>query len=489
VLDCPERLKWVIQSRRQFLAAGASLGAASFLGGLHGPKSARGQSPVPPNRFTSQGGLLDAVLEARQDLGQLAGRPANIFSFNGQVPGPVLELHAGDTVRLRHSNRLEEPTNLHYHGLHVAPGGFADNVFLEIPPGETVQYEFPVPAKHPGGTFFYHSHVHGYTARQLAAGMAGFLIVRGDLDEIPEVAAATEHLLMLKDYGIRPDRSVGPGPLLTVSGQVNPTLTLPQDGMLRLRILNASVDLYFRIRLEDHPLYLIATDGGGIPEPLEVAELLVAPAQRFEVLVRGERPPGSYRLLYSPYASVIGDMSDMPGMGGQPSQTPVALATVVYSGRESRPLPLPARLVPVAPLPQAGVLRTFEFRTQELPGGFVFQINGRAFDHHRVDTSVLLDAVEDWEVVNVDRMDHPFHLHTNSFQILGPDGQPERAWRDMMNVPGVTRRRFRVRFEDFEGRMPYHCHRVFHGDLGMMGVLEIIRILPPRSRTAASRQQ
>jgi len=122
------------------------------------------------------------------------------------------------------------------------------------------------------------------------------------------------------------------------------------------------------------------------------------------------------------------------------------------------------------------VLRTFEFRTKELPGGFVFQINGRDFDHHRVDTTVLLNTVEDWEVVNADRMDHPMHLHTNFFQVLGADGEPERAWRDIMNVPGGMRRRFRVCFKDFEGRMPYHCHRVFHGDLGMMGVLEIDRV-------------
>lgn len=472
------------QNRRQFLRVGASLVGASVLGGLRWSKRAWGQDSGP-DRFVSQGGLLDAVIEARQGPGVLAGRQANIFSFNGLVPGPVLDLHAGDTIRVGYTNRLSEITNLHYHGLHVEPGGSGDNVFLEIPPGETFQYDFTVPAQHQAGTFFYHPHVHGFTGKQMGGGMAGFLIVRGDLDEIPEVAAATEYLLMLKDYGIRSNGTVGSGPLLTVSGKVNPTLSLPQDGMLRLRILNASVDLYYRVRLENHPLFLIATDGGGIPEPLEMSELLVAPAQRFEVLVRGDRPPGSYRLLYSPYESVIGDMVGMPGMGDQPSQTDVVLATVVYGGRAPRPLQLPARLIPVGPLPQASVLRTFEFRTRELPGGFVFQINGRDFDHHRVDTSVLLDTIEDWEVFNADLMDHPVHLHTNFFQILGPDGQPERAWRDIMNVRGGMTRRFRVAFRDFAGRMVYHCHRVFHGDLGMMAVIEIDQIpIPARSRGA-----
>jgi FtsP/CotA-like multicopper oxidase with cupredoxin domain len=166
-------------------------------------------------------------------------------------------------------------------------------------------------------------------------------------------------------------------------------------------------------------------------------------------------------------------MGGMPGMGSPPPSADIVMATFVYEGRAPRLLELPKLLVPVDPLPETNIVRTFEFRTTELPGGFVFQINGRDFDHHRVDTSVMLNTVEDWEVVNVDLMDHPVHLHTNSFQILDNDGQPERAWRDIMNVRGNSRRRFRVSFLDFVGRMPYHCHRVYHGDLGMMGVLEI----------------
>jgi FtsP/CotA-like multicopper oxidase with cupredoxin domain len=100
--------------------------------------------------------------------------------------------------------------------------------------------------------------------------------------------------------------------------------------------------------------------------------------------------------------------------------------------------------------------------------------------------------VEDWEIVNADLMDHPVHLHTNSFQILDDNGTPERAWRDIVNVRGKSRRRFRVYFQDFVGRMPYHCHRVYHGDLGMMGVLEINRdtgsanTTPPVSRGHAA---
>jgi FtsP/CotA-like multicopper oxidase with cupredoxin domain len=459
---------------------------------LRWSKRAAGQDLHLRRSFSSQGGLLDAALDARQSPLEVAGRPANPLTFNGQVPGPVLEAHAGDTIRVAFRNGLGDLSNIHYHGLHVDPSGAADNVFLEIPPGESFQYELTVPANHPAGTFFYHPHVHGFTGKQLAAGMSGFLIIRGDLDQIPEVAAATEYLLMLKDYGIRSDGSVVDGPRLTVNGLMNPTIALQQNGLARLRILNTSADLYFRLRLEEHPFYVIATDGGGIPAPVPTTELLIAPAQRYEVLVRGERPPGAYQLIYSPYQSVIDDMGGMPGMGGQPMPPEVVMATVVYDGRAERLLELPSQLVPVDLLPDPGILRSFEFRTTELPGGFVFQINGRDFDHNRVDTSVVLNTVEDWEIVNADLMDHPVHLHTNSFQILDDNGTPERAWRDIVNVRGKSRRRFRVYFQDFVGRMPYHCHRVYHGDLGMMGVLEINRdtgsanTTPPVSRGHAA---
>ena len=70
-------------------------------------------------------------------------------------------------------------------------------------------------------------------------------------------------------------------------------------------------------------------------------------------------------------------------------------------------------------------------------------------------------------------MDHPMHLHTNAFQVISPDGTPERAWRDIVQVKAGQQARFRVRFDDFAGKTVQHCHILDHEDLGMMGVLEI----------------
>src|ERR1035437_5323297 len=91
------------------------------------------------------------------------------------------------------------------------------------------------------------------------------------------------------------------GDLVTVNVQVNPPIRIQQDGWLRLRILNASSSRFYRLRLEEHPLYLIAVDGGALPSPEERDEILLTPGERIEVMVRGARPAGSYRLLSLPY--------------------------------------------------------------------------------------------------------------------------------------------------------------------------------------------
>lgn len=121
---------------------------------------------------------------------------------------PQVELRPGDTFRMTLHNDLAKAedmglpwrppcaaaapthndphcanfnlTNLHAHGLWVSPVGNSDNVLLTINPGVSFTYEYNIPQDHPAGTFWYHSHRHGSTGPQVASGMAGTLIIRGD---------------------------------------------------------------------------------------------------------------------------------------------------------------------------------------------------------------------------------------------------------------------------------------------------------------------
>lgn len=464
-------------------------------------------SPTSSQLYESANGLLEVNLEASNRPINVAGKQAYLMSYNGQVPAPRLEAKAGDTVRIHFTNNLSQPTNLHYHGLHVPPTGNADNPFLSIEPGESLTYKFTIPKNHPSGTFWYHPHHHGYVAEQLFAGLAGLFIVRGELDEIPEIQAAKEEFLVLKDFDLDASGRILPpnpmammlgreGQLLTVNAQVNPSLSIAKGGLLRLRMLNASPSRFYRLSLENHPFYLIATDGVAIAAPVELEELLLAPGERAEVLVRGEREPGQYRLLTLPYdrggMGMMGGGMGMMGRGmgmmgghrmGQNFQTSSqVLATLTYQGSVAT-LPLPKQLISVETLPEPETVRRFELSMSGMGMGMgsgmgmSFTFNGQTFDMDRIDTQVKLDTIEDWELINVDRdrMDHPFHLHINRFQVMSRNGQPEpyRAWKDTVLVRGGETVRIRIPFRDFAGKTVYHCHILDHEDLGMMGIVNI----------------
>ncbi|PSL55821.1 multicopper oxidase [Saccharothrix carnea] len=99
-----------------------------------------------------------------------------------------------------------------------------------------------------------------------------------------------------------------------------------------------------------------------------------------------------------------------------------------------------------------------------------------ATDGGFVDLEARLGTLEVWDVVNEHTTDHPFHLHSYSFQVLSRDGAPEplRAWRDTVNVPPGATVSIAVPFRGEPGRTVYHCHIASHEDLGMMGVLDVV---------------
>ena len=413
----------------------------------------------------------EVELTARTQWQSAAGRDLFLSTY---TPGTGLRLAPGDPVRLRFHNRLRETTNLHFHGLHVSPGGNADNAFREVPPGESAGYEFDLPSGHPGGTYWIHPHHHGMVAHQLAQGLALPLIVEGLLDQIPEIARAPERILLLQDFDVNArgvpvepsmmERMQGrEGPLILVRGEKTPAFPLENNGWLRLRIINASPSRFYRLAIDEHPLFQIASDGGALPGVLGLDELLLAPGERAEVMVRGAREPGVYRLWNLPY--------DRGGMRFGSSAGPAEVIGLLrYQGEAESAWELPDRLATIDPRPAPERSRTFVLGQGGMMG---FTINGRLFDARRVDTVVKLGSVEDWEFVNPNPMDHPMHVHTNPFQVLDAAGEPVRAWKDVVVVPAYGRVRVRMRFEDFVGSTFYHCHILDHEDLGMMGRLEI----------------
>ncbi len=310
------------------------------------------------------------------------------------------------------------------------------------------------------------------------------LIIHGELDEIPEIQSAQDFLLVLQDFNLSPDglpiepsnmeRMTGrEGSLITVSGQLNPTIPIPQDGWVRLRLINASSSRFYRLQMEEHTLYKIASDGGALPQPQAMDELLLVPGERAELMIQGSRPPGAYRLLNLPYDRGGTGMMGARGNGSAAAASSTLLR-LAYDGKASQLVSLPSRLVSIDLLPPPSRIRTFTLGQGmgSMQRGMSFTINGRSFDHRRIDTQVKLNDIEDWDFVNLMSMDHPMHIHTNPFQVIGPDGAPIPEWKDVVLVPARSRVRVRSAFRDFAGLAMYHCHILDHEDMGMMGIVQ-----------------
>ncbi len=173
-------------TRRHALEMGG-LGIASTAVGGYGLRARLGAQSnfapmtdavfIEPAALRSAHGELHVRLQAAEGPVRIAGRAATALSYNGGLPGPTLHLQPGDRLRVRLMNRLQSPTNLHVHGLHVSPEGHSDNVLVAVNPGASFDYDYLLPGNHLPGVYWYHPHHHGTVADQVFGGLYGAIIV------------------------------------------------------------------------------------------------------------------------------------------------------------------------------------------------------------------------------------------------------------------------------------------------------------------------
>ena len=446
-----------------------------------------------PNGSTAPATFEGTLVAERVGKTLLAGRPTEFWTYNGMVPGPMIEVFEGDTVRIRLENRLSQETTVHWHGLPVPPSQDG-NPMDPIAPGASRTYEFTLPVGS-AGTYWYHPHTHEHTAEQVFRGMAGLFVVRSRTDPLP--AGIEEKLLVVSDLRLASDGSIPAntamdwqngreGNYVLVNGQYQPALGINPGQSQRWRILNATNARYLRLALDQHTFTLIGTDGGLLGAPVPgLSEILLAPAQRVEVIVTAGLAAGaSAALLNLPYER--GAMGMGMGMMGSGSST-LPLLTVNYSRSAALPVAMPTVLRPIAPLGAPTAYKHLVLSSgmgmgmgMTGAGGMMqFLIDGKSFDPARVDLTSRVNAVEQWTIENRSNMDHPFHLHGTQFQVISRTRggatilEPTLAWRDVVNVAAFESVTFRV-VQSQLGRRMYHCHILEHEDQGMMGMLDVV---------------
>lgn len=197
------------------------------------------------------------------------GMRALAWGYNGRTPGPTIEAVEGDRLRLYVTNRLPEPTTVHWHGI-ILPNGMDGVAGLNqrpIPPGETFVYEFTV--RHPG-TFMYHPHYDEMT--QMALGMMGMFIVHPKVPVGPRVDrdfAMMTHEWKLNAGARRPDpNEMSDFNVLTFNSKAFPAtepLLVGRGERIRIRFGNLSAMDHHPVHLHGLFFKVTATDGGYIP--------------------------------------------------------------------------------------------------------------------------------------------------------------------------------------------------------------------------------
>jgi manganese oxidase len=198
------------------------------------------------------------------------GLRAECWGYNGGTPGPTIEAVEGDAVRIYVTNRLPEPTTLHWHGVFVPSGmdGVSGLTQKPILPGETFKYEFTFQR---AGTFMYHPHHDEMT--QMALGMVGMIVVHPRVARGPHVDR--DFALMTHEWKITPGakradpNAMNDFNLLTFNSKAYPgtaPLVVRTGERVRMRFGNLSAMDHHPIHLHGYAFKVTGTDGGFIPE-------------------------------------------------------------------------------------------------------------------------------------------------------------------------------------------------------------------------------
>ena len=399
--------------------------------------------PIPARASAGEPTLLD-LRPGELRLTPEPALPTDVWTINGQVPGPVLRAKQGDEVFVRLINNLSQPVALHWQGVRIANGmdGAAGLTQTPVAPGERMDIRFIAPD---AGTYWYRPSAFPHAAEQKARGVYGVLIVDGP-DEPP---TDLEFLAVIDDWRLDQRGQIqGPfpgaadvngkgriGPLVTVNSQAIPRiLTSPPGARVRLRILNACSAQLMGIGFENLRPLVVGVDGQSC-EPFEPARMTLpsGPGSRFDVIC--DLPPEG---------AAVSALTLRPiGLSGDSGDEP-ASKLISFNLVGARP---PARsptrwkqnpaLPPVIRLQNAvrQDLTIHKSESNDLRKAWTF--NGIA--SHGADAPALFSAKRGQPVtlgfINRTRVDHTIHVHGHALRVLHllDDGW-EPYWRDSVIV-------------------------------------------------------
>jgi spore coat protein A, manganese oxidase len=446
----------------------------------------------------------DITLVAREAAVQiLPGAKTRMWTFNGTFPGPTIRRPAGQRTRVtvRHELPVEaDALTIHHHGSHSASihDGLPEAELIEPRKSRTYVYEHMEDGEPERAAMqWYHDHSHHRTSLNSWMGLAGLFILDDEFEaNLPLPRGRYELPLFLTDRRFDKNNQLDldlfatPAVNREVSGDTFLVNGVPQPytevepRRYRLRVHNGSGFRIYNLALVVEgslvpagALTQIGTESGLLPAPVERLTALLGPAERADLVVDFSDFAGSRVALAS--------LSRSNALGSD--TTPAVELLQFRVGTKTRrrgPRAVPKKLRPLpdwaadaSPMPD----RVFSFGTGYDPQTRreAHTINGRAFDHDRVDARVELDSVETWMLLNTTTRTHYIHIHDVDWLVLSRNGRPPQAYEAGLKEtflldPGeyIT---VAAKFSDHLGRYMIHCHMLDHEDGGMMAAWEVVK--------------
>lgn len=409
------------------------------------------------------------------------------------------------------------------------------------------------------GTHWYHAHKHGSTALQVINGLVGTLEVRGEFDAeleslFEDQGGLPDRLMVVQQLqrtlsGLANDPNGAPSPL--VNGQANPIVRMKPGEIQRWRFVgatmndSATLDISFKGPAGSDPersplVRQIAMDGvqfapenyacqpilngpdcesGTADDKLrDLSSFRLTPGTRVDLLVKAPTTPGTHAMSYDVAGNLHVDVVDLVEErmaleaevgavdAAAPPEDPPLLTVIVEAGESvGSKFPTQAEFprLPgyLADIEGPFVDRTAAYQMNDKQGNLEqvrFAINGTAYNPDCVNESMVIDRPEAWTLTNNSGIAHPFHIHTNPFQLIsevtwvkdGDDGDYVRTpldykapyvWRDTVPIPTVggdietEKGEAQIRYvgREFTGEFVNHCHILGHEDRGMMHNVQV----------------
>ncbi len=517
--------------------------------------------PIPPRIAVQAGSKSSTPVTIRMSAFQQKVHrdlpPTTLWGYNGSWPGPTIEVRRGQPFSVNWVNHLPQQHFLpldysihgaeqsvppvravvHVHGAQTLPedDGYPDA--WTTPDGKTGEFFKPganhFPNQQPASTLWYHDHAMGITRLNVYAGLAGVYLIRDEQEEALNLPrGAYEIPLMLQDRLFLADGSMlypaavnGTHPVwiqeffgntVCVNGKAKPYLEV-EPRRYRFRIVNGSNARFYHLSLQASnaagvpdedaksapSFHQIGSDGGLLPTPMKRATLLIAPGERFDLVI-------DFSSLKGAHFALTNDAPAPYAKGGQVAAEEVMLFKVTKPLAGADTSSLPSALIPFVPLDPSTAARERILSINEMDRPSDGYTDMGMLDGKHWSDPVTEDpqagSLEVWSLVNTTGDVHPMHLHLVRFQVLNrqpfdvrgylatgklrftgrpmaPESNEWPAWKDTVKAyPGYVTRIIQ-RFDLPPGtpvapgqrfRYVWHCHILEHEDNEMMRPYDVV---------------